>query len=38
LIEGGRGDFIVAVDGRELWNKKQMDNQFPEHDVILGML
>ncbi len=35
LIEGGKGDFIVKVDGVELWNKKQMGNEFPEPEVIL---
>ena len=35
LIGGGKGDFIVKADGTELWNKKQMGNEFPEPDVIL---
>lgn len=38
LVEGGRGDFIVTADGRELWNKRAMGDEFPEHDVILGAL
>ena len=35
LIEGGKGDFIVKADGAELWNKKQMGDEFPEPEVIL---
>ena len=35
LIGGGRGDFIVKADGAELWNKKQMGDEFPEPEVIL---
>jgi predicted Rdx family selenoprotein len=38
LEGGGRGDFIVTVDGRELWNKRQMDDEFPEEDAILAAL
>lgn len=38
LIEGGRGDFIVTADGTELWNKRQMGDEFPEHGVILQRL
>jgi hypothetical protein len=38
LLEGGKGDFIVKVDGRELWNKKQMGNQFPAEDQILAQI
>jgi predicted Rdx family selenoprotein len=38
LEGGGRGDFIVTVDGRELWNKRQMDDEFPDEDAILTAL
>ena len=38
LLEGGRGDFIVIADGSELWNKRAMGDEFPEHDVILEKL
>ena len=38
LIGGGKGDFIVKDDGRELWNKRQMGDQFPEHDQVLSQL
>ena len=38
LIKGGRGDFIVKADGRELWNKKKMGNEFPEEDQILAQV
>ena len=38
LIGGGKGDFIVKADQRELWNKKQMGNEFPEEATILEKL
>lgn len=37
LIPGGRGDFLVKVDGAEIWNKRE-SGRFPEHDEILGKL
>lgn len=38
LIGGGRGDFIVTADGRELWNKRQMGDEFPEEAAIVAKL
>jgi predicted Rdx family selenoprotein len=38
LVPGGRGDFIVTADGQRLWDKRRMDDQFPEHRVILDKL
>ena len=38
LKPGGKGDFIVTVDGKQLWNKRQMDDEFPEPAQILGKL
>lgn len=38
LIPGGRGDFIVTADGRELWNKRAMDDEFPEPSAIVAKL
>jgi predicted Rdx family selenoprotein len=38
LVEGGGGDFLVDVDGRRIWNKREMGNEFPDHDVILQQL
>lgn len=35
LIKGGRGDFIVTVDGDELWNKRQMGDQFPDEPALV---
>ena len=36
---GGKGDFIVTADGRELWNKNaHPDRRFPEHDEVLAQL
>ena len=38
LIAGGCGDFIVVVDGRQIWHKRQMGDEFPEHGAILKEL
>lgn len=39
LQPGGRGDFIVIADGRELWNKNQRaDDAFPRDEDILSQL
>lgn len=38
LKPGGRGDFIVTVDGRELWNKRAMDDEFPDEQHIVRAL
>ena len=36
---GGRGDFIVAVDGRVLWDKRKThEDKFPEPQAILKQL
>ena len=35
---GGRGDFIVKLDGKVIWDKKQRDDQFPEDQQILTQL
>ena len=37
LVGGGRGDFIVTVDGDELWNKRQVGD-FPDEGHILQLL
>ena len=38
LEGGGRGDFIVTADGRELWNKRQMGDEFPDEDAMVEAL
>ena len=38
LEGGGRGDFIVTADGRELWNRREMGGKFPKEDAILEAL
>ncbi|MBL8735508.1 MAG: Rdx family protein [Planctomycetes bacterium] len=35
---GGRGDFVVTVDGRLLWDKRGREGRFPEPDEILAKL
>jgi predicted Rdx family selenoprotein len=37
LVPGGKGDFIVIANGREIWNKRQV-GRFPESAEILGEL
>ncbi len=38
LIRGGSGNFIVIADGKELWHKRQMGDEFPQNEVILQRL
>ena len=38
LEGGGRGDFIVTADGRELWNKRQMGGAFPDEETLVEAL
>ena len=38
LIKGGKGDFIVKYDGKVIWDKKNDQGRFPEHDEILTQL
>ena len=38
LIRGGGGNFIVIADGKELWHKRQMGDEFPQNKVILQRL
>jgi predicted Rdx family selenoprotein len=38
LIKGGKGNFIVIADGRQLWHKREMDNEFPRNDQVLAQL
>ncbi len=35
---GGRGDFLVSVDGNRIWDKRGKDGDFPRHDQILEVL
>lgn len=38
-VPGSKGDFIVTVDGKEIWNKlAHPERRFPEHDEILSHL
>lgn len=38
-VPGAKGDFVVTVDGRELWNKlSHPQTRFPEDDEILTQL
>lgn len=38
LVEGGKGDFLVDVDGRVIWDKRNDQGRFPEHEEILSQL
>jgi len=35
MIRGGGGDYIVIVDGEELWNKKSSGRGFPDEGVLV---
>jgi len=36
---GGKGDFIVTVEGKQIWNKRSHpETRFPEHDEVLSQL
>ncbi len=37
-IAGSGGDFIVSADDVELWHKRQMGDEFPDHSTILDQL
>jgi predicted Rdx family selenoprotein len=34
-VPGGKGDFIVTVDGQQIWNKRRMNDDFPDERVLL---
>jgi selT/selW/selH-like putative selenoprotein len=38
LKPGGRGDFVVTVDGRKVFDKKRQGGRFPEESEILEAL
>lgn len=38
-MRGGKGDFVVTVDGELLWDKRRRDDgRFPEAKEILSQL
>ena len=37
MIEGSGGVFDVHVDGKQIWNKQEVD-RFPEHNEILDQI
>jgi predicted Rdx family selenoprotein len=39
LIPGGRGDFIVRVDGgKPIWDKRRMGDEFPDEAELVDDL
>jgi selT/selW/selH-like putative selenoprotein len=38
LIKGSRGAFNVTVDGREVWNKHEMGDEFPHEDQLVSSI
>ena len=38
LIAGSGGIFDVAVDGKKVYSKHDEENQFPNHDDLIGRL
>jgi predicted Rdx family selenoprotein len=37
-VAGGRGDFIVDVDGRRLWDKRRMGDEFPDEAELTARI
>ena len=38
-VPGSKGDFIVTIEGKEVWNKlSHPEKRFPEHGEILNHL
>ena len=35
LIKGGKGAFVVTADGKELWNKREMGDEFPNEEKLV---
>jgi predicted Rdx family selenoprotein len=35
LIKGGKGAFIVTADGQQIWNKREMGDEFPDEDKLV---
>lgn len=38
LIKGSRGAFNVTVDGNEVWNKHEMNDEYPNEDQLVASL
>jgi selT/selW/selH-like putative selenoprotein len=38
LIKGSRGAFNVTVDGREVWNKHEMGDEYPDEERLVAGL
>lgn len=38
LIPGGGGDFIVIVDGKVQWDKRNVQGRFPDEEVLVAQL
>ena len=38
LVKGGRGDFIVTVDGQQRWHKNQMGGEYPDEAKLIASL
>lgn len=38
LIRGKGGNFIVVADGKTLWHKRQMGDEFPDEPALLAQL
>jgi predicted Rdx family selenoprotein len=38
LKPGGRGDFVVTVDGRRIFDKRRQGDRFPDESEILSAL
>ncbi|MCK6550193.1 Rdx family protein [Myxococcota bacterium] len=38
LIRGKGGNFIVVADGKTVWHRRQMGDEFPSEDKLVAQL
>ncbi len=38
LIKGRGGVYNITVDGREVWNKREMNDEYPDDDALIRAL
>jgi selT/selW/selH-like putative selenoprotein len=38
LKPGGRGDFVVTVDGQRVWDKRKQGDEFPDEAALVASL
>lgn len=38
LIKGRGGVYNIVADGREVWNKHEMNDEYPDEDALIRAL